>query len=184
MPRAKTTTPAAGAELVDQVLPGLDPDPAPKTPRPRSVRNPTGRGPGRPRKTAGPAGGMTHAQMVEKVSAELYMFAAIGVGGWELRDPCARVMTEDVIVHTPGGPVRQERLAAIIERVVGMLARYPKALQLAAETGILGEALMTAGLIWPILTTVYRAHGPAGEGHGEVERERDYAATYPAPALA
>lgn len=183
MPRTRKTP--TTPELVDQTLPGLDPDPAPAAARARTPRKSTGRPVGRPRKstTAGP---MTKAQMIDKVSTELYAYASMAVGMWSFRDPdCAAIVTEDVIVPSPSGPVQTERLRELVARVVAIMARNDRVLRAVAETGMVGEILMALHLAYPIGAALWRAHGPGGVGHrNAAEVERDYAEHYPAPALA
>ena len=179
MPRANPQIKDSG--IVDQALPDMPPDPAPVAKR----------GPGRPRgaKTTKPvkmvrdSGGraMSKAQAKDKVATELYGLASLMVGMWEMRDPeCAGPWTEEV--NLPGG--RQERLAAVVGKVVDILARNDSVLNALATTTMLSEGAVLAGLIWPPVRTVWRHHGPGGMGHQPMQEAEDYARQYPAPEFA
>jgi hypothetical protein len=184
MPRARAGA-IADSGIVDESLPGMPADPQPVTRRP----------PGRPRgsktvKKAAPAKiirdsssgrAMSKAQAKAKVATELYGVASLMVGMWEMRDPdCAGVWTDTL--ELPSGT--QERLAAVVERVVDIFARNDAVLSAMATTGILGEVALLGSLIWPALKKAWQHHGPNGVGHGGGEEAgMDYARQYPAPSL-
>ena len=182
MPRANQQIKDSG--IADEALPGMAADPAPVVSK---------RGPGRPRgskaaakpvkilRDSGTGRAMSKAQAKEKVATELYGFASLMVGMWEMRDPeCAAPWTEEV--NLPGG--RQERLAAVVGKVVDIFARNDAVLNAMATTGMIGEIGMLASLIWPAVKTAWSHHGPGGMGHQEQLGVEDYARQYPAPALA
>lgn len=186
-PRATTLEP----EFKDVALEGLEN--LPQDPKPAGTRRP----PGRPRgskTTTAPAkkGGvafraptgkaMSKDQVKHKVATELYGFASMFVGLLGMKDPdCAGLLTEPV--NTPNG--EQERLEAIVERTVNLLARSDKVLSGLATTGIIGEIAMLGSLLLPVARQVWQAHGPNGHGHGEKEENLDdLKARYPAPTIA
>lgn len=165
-------------------MPGLenlaqDPQPAAK------------RRPGRPagsvtkKRTATKAapGDLTKAQLKAKVKTELYAFASMGFEMWEINDPdCAGPWLDSV--NTPYGEM--QRLEAIIDRMVDIMARNDSVLEFFAKTGVIGEGLMLGQLLMKPIKALIKAHGPGGTGHRRNEEEiaSDYQARYPAPALA
>jgi hypothetical protein len=183
MPRATKAT-----AIIDESLPGLndlDQDPQPAAGR---------RGPGRPRgsKTApvkkiahrAPSGkAMSKDQLKRNVAVEMYGFASMFAGILGMKDPdCVSPAFDQV--DTPDG--QQERLAAIVDRTVNLLARSDKVLSGLATTGIIGEIAMLGSLLIPWGRQVWQAHGPNGHGHKQHEEGNidDLKAKYPAPALA
>jgi len=181
MPRARKPA-AADPDLAalggDTPLPGMQ-SMADPPPRKRVAKTaPAGRGPGRPRTRPGPrdAGGkvLSHSAKVDKVRADLYGLASMGIMGWELRDPCAEVMWE--VVDDRG----TTRLEAILDRVVMMISRNVKVLDSMAQLGFVAELGGMAALLMPIGKTVWQHHGPNGDRH-DAAVERD-AAAYPAYA--
>lgn len=184
MPRKKPEIVDAGIQ--DESLPGMPPDPQPverRGPgRPRGSKTATKAAPPKMIRDTGTGRAMSKAQAKAKVATELYGFGSLLVGLWEMRDPeCAAPWTEQVDI--PGG--RQERLAAVVEKVVDIIARNDAALSALATSTMIGEGAILASLLWPPVKTVWRHHGPGGAGHhhGEDGAE-DYAQRYPAPALA
>lgn len=178
MPRKRTTPvdPDAAALGADDIplsgMGGLKADPAP---RKSTGRKPTGRPAGRPRTRTGPrtADGrvMSKAAMVDKVTADLYGAAALLP--LAVRDPCVNVLFD------PVDDAGTERVAAIIDRSVAMMARNTKVLETVAKVGLLADVITMIGLIAPIGVAVWAAHGPGGHGHQDVPVGHD-AATYPA----
>lgn len=177
------------SEIVDVPLPGtegLEPDPQPGAARrppgrPRGSRtNPAKKGIVNRSATTGKA--MSKAQLKAHVANELYAFASMFVGLIGMKDPvCTQVLTEDVALPEGG---TQERLAAIVDRTVTLLARSDKALSTLATTGVIGEVVMLGSLLVPVARQVWHAHGPNGIGHKEEENLDDIQGRYPAPALA
>lgn len=182
MPRKRPDIVDTG--IKDESLPGMPADPPPVERR----------GPGRPKgaktaaktapmiRSASTGRAMSKAQAKAKVATELYGFASLLVGMWEMRDPeCAAPWSEEVTL--PAG--RQDRLSAVVERVVEIFARNDAVLNAMATTGLIGEIGMLASLLWPAVKTVWQHHGPGGAGHQSAEvGAEDYAQRYPAPALA
>lgn len=179
MPRARAIKDTG---IVDESLPGMPQDPAPAGAK---------RGPGRPRgsttkKTTAKIGirgsdgrAVSKAQLKQQVATELYGFASLFAGMWSLRDPiCAGVLTEEVTLPGLG---TQERLAAIVDQAVEILARNDKVLTVLAAGGVIGQVGMLASLLMPVAKQVWHSHGPGGDQHG-IESEVDYE-KYPAPAL-
>lgn len=168
MPRARKVT---ADVLEDTPLPGmpLDGDPAPAAAR---------RGPGRPRKVTGvpvkstgnrgrvparTAKGriVSKEAMMAKVYADAYTYASLLHAAWDFKDPeCAAVWMEPV--ESLGG---QQRLAALIERLVTIVARNDSMLAAAYNSGIFGEAAIMASLLFPPIKQLWKAHGPNGTGH-------------------
>lgn len=184
MPRARTVAEDASA-IRDEVIPGLEQDPAP-------VR----RGPGRPpgtKNTPKPANPkikmrnssgqvMSKAQLKAKVATEIYGFASMFVGLLGMKDACADVFLEEA--RMPDGST-QERLAAIVGKTVDILARNDNVLSAMATTGLIGELSMLGALLAPVVKQVWAAHGPGGHGHREELGDvGEYAHRYPAPSLA
>lgn len=150
------------------------------------------RGPGRPRKTApatatGNAGNiavrnekgqiLSKAQKIAKVREEGYFWLSMVAAGWEIRDPeCAGVLTESVTIR--GKEV--ERLEAITDRLVGIVAKYDDLLDFLAKSGVIGEAAMLGTLLWPVGKRVLKHHGPTGIGHQTPEESYADRAQYPA----
>jgi hypothetical protein len=123
---------------------------------------------------------MTKAQLKRNVAIEMYGFAQMFAGILGMKDPdCIEPLFEKV--ETPDGT--QERLAAIVDRTVNLLARSDKVLSGLATTGIIGEIAMLGGLLLPVAKQVWQAHGPGGHGHKTGENVDDLA-KYPAPAFA
>lgn len=197
MARRKVTTdefPLPG----ESKLPGmeglgeLDQDPQPAATRTRTRRTTKAA----PAKAAGNRGKiaartssgriMTKAQMTAKVRAELYLWCSAGVAIWDDRDEeCASVMFDAVNVPTPDGMVEQERLSAIVDKMVDMIARNDKTLEFLANTGLFGDAGVLLSLLVPIGKRVWKNHGPNGLGHRPaeiVEQERE--TLYPAYSAA
>lgn len=144
----------------------------------------TRRGPGRPRKTetadapksagnrgkiaARTASGtiMSRAAMIAKVESELYTYFSLAVATWEIKDPeCAGMMLEQVVLPTDSGPVRMERLAAIVNRLTAIIARNDRILAMLAKSGLIGEAAVLGSLLVPVGRQIWAAHGPTGDGH-------------------
>jgi hypothetical protein len=170
-------------------LPGLDDlpqDPAPVK-----------RGPGRPRKiaaapapkTAGNRGKIStrsaagkivsKAAMIAKVREDARTYADLIVSGWEFRDPeCASVMNDQVFAD---GTIRVHAMA---DRLVDILSRNDNMLRGAYNSGFLGELVLGANLVLPVIKTVWRAHGPGGTGHQQVEGGQGDYARFPAYAPA
>ena len=188
MPRPRKAT----TVLEDQALPGMDLD---GDPTPGATR----RGPGRPRKTAlappvkaaGNRGRISTRSksgrivskdaMIAKVREDVYTYASLLHAAWDFKDPeCASVWKEPV--ESLGG---QERLAALVDRLVGILARNDGMLAAAYSSGIFGEVAVIASIVFPAVKQVWRAHGPGGQGHATDERAFDVG-QYPAysPAAA
>lgn len=151
--------------LEDQMLDGmegLDQDPQP-------AATPVRRGPGRPRKTttakatqakapARGAGGriVSKAALIKQANEEIGLFLELLAGVWSFRDPdCAAVA--------------QEAIPDVAKRVANMVARSDYLLRLVSSGGLLIEALGLATALKPVVTAVWRAHGPNGDGHGERE---------------
>jgi hypothetical protein len=201
MPRVRRPTASTNPDAFpgDQPLEGglesLGQDPTPtatRTPRKRV---------GRPAKAVGnrgkisarsPSGRvMSKAQMIDKVSAEIYMYLSLAANGWELAeelrgvaDPCARVLFEDVRVPTPDGVVVTERLAGVAERITSIVARNDKLLATVAKSGIIGDLAVLVTLLWPVGRLVVVNH-LLGSGHGtRMEASPDdLAGRYPVPAF-
>lgn len=191
MPRPRKTA-STPIDAEDQNLPGMHDEDFPQDPQPAK------RGPGRPRKSATPGAPkvttrrpttraaragrvMTRAQMVDKVSAEMYAFSSMLLVAWEIRDPeCASVMYDQVTIPTPNGMVADQRLNALIARTVAIIARDEKRLELLAKSGMVGELIGLGALLVPIGKQVWRHHGPGAAGHGD-QTEMGYdPAQYPA----
>lgn len=175
MPRtARNTRPVNQAiedEIMAKELPA-DPEPAK-------------RGRGRPRgsttsrASAGTSAGT--AALKKQVHTELYAFASMFAGIWEMRDPeCAAVLNEKI--NRPDGS-QARRLEEIITQTVDILARSDKVLAVLANAGLTGQLVMLGSLVMPVAKQVWKAHGPNGTGHGESEPVYD-TRNYPAPALA
>lgn len=147
----------------------LPDDPAPADP-PR-------RGPGRPRKATGNAGQiavrdqttgqiMSEASQKAKVKRELYLWLSMVVGAAEIRDPeCAGLFLQPVEI--PGTKQPVERLEAIVDRLVEIIARHKPTLAFMAKSGPVGDVALLGSLLLPIGRQIWRAHGPNGTGHGE-----------------
>jgi hypothetical protein len=162
---SETTMRRRAAAPVDEDDPKLlERDPEPEV-APR-------RGPGRPRKVAGNAGLipardesgkiMSEAQMIAKVRDELHLWLSMAVGAWEFRDPdCAGLFLEKVEIR--GRKV--ERLEAICDRLVSIIARNKTLLATMTKTGVIGEAAALGTLIWPVAKAMMAAHGPNGHQH-------------------
>lgn len=152
--------------LEDQMLDGLgdldrDPEPA--------AAVPARRGPGRPRKTTGakattrkaPARGsggriVSKAALVKQATEEIELFLGLLAGVWSFRDPeCA--------------DVGMAAVPDVAKRVAAMVSRSDYLLGLVSSGGLLVEALGLATALKPVVTAVWRAHGPNGDGHGERE---------------
>lgn len=184
MPRTRRTeTPP----IVDEVLPGLDglnADPQPVTKRP----------PGRPRGSGtkaaassriahrAPSGKvLSKAQVMAQVSEEAHAILTMLIGAWGIKDEeCAGVWFEGV--QTASGV--QERLAAVVDRVVALIARSDRLLALAAKGGLFAEIASMGALLMPVFKQVWSAHGPGGHGHAAPEQIAQDYARYPAPSLA
>ena len=161
MPRAR--------KMVDAPLPGLegeDQDPAPAATRTRAPRKAAGRTTVRKARPAGRV--QTKAAMQNQVRAEVGMYLALLQGGWEMRDPeCAAAATP-------------ERLDVIADRITAMISRSDSLLEMATKTGILGDIIALVSASLPIVSAVWRAHGPGGTGHQSPEEvSRGYAEQYP-----
>lgn len=176
MPRRKAT--AIQDDGIENVsLPGMPQDPPPK------------RGPGRPRKAAAPprdkaTGRITSvAAMKQSAIAQLHAMASMALGVLSMKDDCAGMMFEEVDLPGIG---RKERLEALIERVVEILAKSPKALELVANSGILADGAIFGIILMPVIKQVWSAHGPGGHRHGYSEEmnPEEVSARYPAPQLA
>lgn len=185
MPRARKIV---ADDVTDQELPldGLDADPTPRATRGRP-RKTTAKGVGsRGRIPARTAAGrvMSHSAMVAKVSEEVYMYLSLAAAGFELRDPeCVASLYEPVTVPGGSGPIEVERLRAIADRLVAMIARNKGLLEMAAKSGILGEIAVMLSLVIPVARTIWQAHGPSGTGHRPAEEVvGDLNARYPAYA--
>lgn len=177
---------ARTAPFTEPDLVKLDGDPIPGTP--------VKRGPGRPRKnpdappaTRAPRGNqgkiaartptgqiMSEAEMIATVREEIYMWLSMGVGMWEAIDEeCASVLLEPVRVPAARGMAEVERLEAITDRMVAIIARNKKTLAYLAKTGILKDIFMLGSLLMPVAKTVYKNH--AGGGHGKANQDADLA---------
>jgi hypothetical protein len=173
----------------------LGQDPAPSVRRPRRARATKSTATGNRGKIAArTASGkmMSKAAMVEKVSGEVYMYLGLFASGFEAMEESrygescvSEVVWQDVVVPTPDGPVKTERLAGIAERLTAMIARNDKLLARAAQTSIIGDIAMMAHLAFPIARAVWAHHGPMGAGHRTADSEAqagEYAAKYPVHA--
>lgn len=118
---------------------------------------------------------MSKADMIAKVTAELYMGSAALMALWDIRDPdCAAVMYE------PAGSAGQERLAEIIDHIVSIIARKTAVLEFMAKSGLLVDVAMLAGLLAPVGKRLWQHHGPNGLGHADpAEVASDYASQFP-----
>lgn len=182
----------AAADLVDQELPGLelDADPEPRAPRrgrPRKTTTPVKAAGTRGKIPARTSSGqiMSKNAMISKVQGEIYTWLSLFAAAWEIRDPeCASVLYEPATVPGPNGPAQVERLAAITDRLVAMIARNDAVLETLAKSGIIGDAAVLGGLLLPVGRQLWRAHGPMGVGHAQEGQESadDVAAQYPAYA--
>lgn len=171
--------------IKDEALPGMEGLPQDPTPAKRGPGRPKGSTTKKatPRIRARSSSGqvMSKAQLKAKVATEVYAFATLFVGMWGLKDPCAEVMSEEVQIPGHG---TEERLAAIVTKVVDIMARNDAVLQFAATSGLIGEVGMLASLLWPVAKQVYSAHGPGGHGHEHEGNDVTDYDRYPAPALA
>lgn len=179
-------------ELEDVALPGLDdlphdPEPAPPKRTRRassstsSTRTTTSRGRIGTRASSGRI--MSKAQMVDKVTTELHFFLGIGFGVASVKEPCLEAIFEPMEMPGPNGEaVEVDRIGVIADRVTAMIARNDKLLKFAAESGIIGDAIVLATALAPVGRAFWQAHGPGGHGHGrreedapDVDRYRAYA---------
>lgn len=181
MPRRARTTDPDAAALIGQPSSGLeaDPEPAPPARRRRTPGSNVGnQGKVRARNAKGQI--MSKTAMIAKVEEELYLYFSLFVGAWELRDPdCASVMYSPASI--PGTKDQVERMALVVQRVTSLIARSDSLLEKAANTGIIGEIALLCHALWPVGKAIYRAHGPGGMGHQQVEEDpRVLAARYPA----
>lgn len=178
MARTTRRTSTATAELEDVALPGLDdlqtdPEPAPakRTRRARSSatsspRTTTSRGRIGTRSSSGRI--MSKAAMVDKVTTELHFFLGLGFSVASVREPCLEAIFEPMEMAGPNGqPIEVDRVGVVAERLTAMIARNDKLLKFAAESGIIGDAIMLASALAPVGQAIWRAHGPGGTGHGE-----------------
>lgn len=182
MPRARAVKPLPTDDesaLDGSADKGFDADPVPRAARTRTARKPrarattTRRGSIGQRDTSGRI--MSKAAQVAKVKEELYLWASLFIGGWELKDPeCAAPW----FAMTNVGGVQRERLEAFVDRITTMIARNDKWLAVVANSGAIGDAAMLGGLAWPALKVVVKHHGPTGIGH-QVEDTDAYADQYP-----
>lgn len=169
---------------------GQDPPPRTRTPRKRAAVKATGnRGKIATRSTSGRI--MSKAQMIDKVSAEVYMWLSLAANGWELSEeiqgvaePCARVMFETVRVPTPDGVVEVERLSGIAARITAVIARNDSLLSTVAKGGIITDIAVLATLLWPVgrmiaTNHVLGSHSPRAETSND-----DFERQYPIPAFA
>jgi hypothetical protein len=157
---------AAGDELatIDEAVAfegigGDDPTPGTKPRRTRRATNTGNRG----RIPARTAGGKikSKAEKVAEVHAQLYTVMGLGAALWASRDEeCASSATP-------------ERIDAMAEGFTSLIARHPTALDYAASSGIIGDVFKILAAAVPIVTTVFRAHGPGGHGHQSEESAHD-----------
>lgn len=148
------------------------------------------RRPGRPRKTAGATAGnkgriparnpngsiMSKAAMVDNVKAQIFMVAAPLVAVWQFRDPdCSAALDEPM-------PDGTDRLSAIVDSIVSIIARNDSVLSFMAKSGVMVDLGMLVTALMPVGKTVWKAHGPGGAGHGDGQEARggDYARDFPA----
>jgi hypothetical protein len=142
------------------------------TPRARRGRRPSAEAGTRTRST-GTTRASSTAAVRASVQAELHMYLELLAGAWALRDPvCAGVLIQPVTVPTAKGVVEMDRTEAIAQRITNILARYPKALTRLSKTGVIGDLVMTANLMWPVAAMVMQHHGPGGLRH-EGEPDED-----------
>jgi hypothetical protein len=187
-PRTPTVTPdtdAIPAEL------GQDPPPRTATASRRPIRSAAKSTGNRGKIAARTASGkmMSKAAMVEKVSGEVYMYLSLIASAVETAEEArygesciTETVWSDVVVPTPDGPVKTERLAGIAERLTAMIARNDKLLARAAQTGMIGDIATIMHLVLPIGLSVWRHHGPMGTGHRPVEESAadEYPSRFPA----
>jgi hypothetical protein len=146
------------ALIDDPEMPGandLDQDvtPAKRTGRPRKTATAIvapkrrGRPPGSGSTAARDPGGriMSVQQMKDEVAGELAMVATLLVAGLEMRDEdMAAAILEPVSLGRLG---EVDPIDGFTERVVNLLARYPKALAYAAKGGALTDIAVAATIL-------------------------------------
>lgn len=172
--------------LADAELDGLDNLPADP---PAKTATPARRGPGRPKgsTTKGriPVRTSTgkiasRAEMIATVKGQIYVIVAPAAAMWEIRDPeCAEVLHEPTATG-------EDRLEAIVDRIVAMIARNSGVLEFLAKSTLLADAGVLAMLLTPIIKKVWAHHGPMGVGHTTDPEAlaSDYARNFPAYAPA